>query len=145
MRKPDHRSVGRTTLAVHHLFLIAVVFSTAAFYVRSTTAAIVDPLADGPTSSEEFEVIPANALAPPTRSAEAGPKLDSPSCVRNADFQPNDQSPFNDDAANAEAPPAATAAPAAAPPDPCSAAPNKLLNQLGINIDQPAGKLPNDL
>src|SRR5438270_624790 len=124
--------------ARRHILLRAalVALSIAGSVPRTAQAEVIDPLANGPTNPNLFDTAPAAA---PVEPASHAPQLNLRRNVQPANFQTDNQSQFSDD------PSKAAAAPVAVPNDPCAAAPNKPLNQLGIGIEQPEGKLPTDL
>lgn len=115
--------------------VLAVMFITPVIGVRSAQAVVVDPLANGPVDPDLFTGKP---VANPSPTPNQSPRQD----VRPANFEFNGAQPAA--AAPAEPLPAPAGA-AAAPKNPCAAIEYKPLNQLGISIAEPAGKLPTNL
>jgi hypothetical protein len=154
MRTRSPRFVARTILSVAFLFGLAAAHAH---------AAIVDPLANGPAVIDSTDAKPENPFTISDLTDDnqtAAPQ----STVQIADPPTNNQPPSGNAATQPQpaltpaAPPAAFPGPVppansgaargSAPeslPDPCSFAPNKPFNQLGININPPDGKLPSDL
>jgi hypothetical protein len=134
--------------------LIAAIFVAPLIGLPPTWAAVVDPLANGPVEPDLFtdgsaaNLISRTAPVPHQRPRQVvrptNRGADFPVC-QNINYQPDtvQQPPAaaGDDTQTLPAPAGA----AAAPEDPCAAVPNTPLNQLGIGIAEPAGKLPTDL
>ena len=120
--------------------ILAAIFLASLNGVSLVQAAVVDPLANGPVDPDLFNNVPVASPAP--RSAPM-PRLPLRQDVAQVNFEAAAQlnAPNNDTVQPLPAPAGA----AAAPKDPCGAAENKPLNQLGISIAEPAGKLPTDL
>ena len=102
-------------------------------------AAVVDPLAKGPVAPDMFTGTPSAKVG--ARTAPV-PKGKPETGLRQANFQTVEQP-----AAVAQEDPQTLPPPAnaEAQKNPCDAIPSKPLNQLGISIAQPEGKLPTDL
>lgn len=120
------------------LILVAIL-AAPVIGVRSAEAVVRDPLANGPVDPDLFT--PGRVAKLATRTAPVSPQLPQQD-VTPADYQTTTEPPaFEGEVQTLPAPPGA----AAAPKDPCGAVENKPLNQLGISIAEPAGKLPTDL
>ncbi|HVT26666.1 MAG TPA: hypothetical protein VHE81_01485 [Lacipirellulaceae bacterium] len=129
-------------VAIRPMTAISVIAGIVLTY-SSARGEVVDPLANGATEPLTFAMPQTRAVAPaPEITVADVPSHDQPADVRPALYQPNDQSPFGDDQ---NKPSEANTSPIEAAKNPCAAVPNKPLNQLGINISQPAGKMPTDL
>jgi hypothetical protein len=120
-------------------FIIAAILLAPAIGLGPVRAAVIDPLANGPVDPDLFTDAPA---AKPDQPAGDIPQQHPRQDVRTAHFQPNNQTPFGDDA---EKTLPAPSGPVASSKDPCAAVANKPLTELGISIAEPAGKLPTDL
>lgn len=145
MRAHDSISrLRRSALALIKLAMLpafVVVLSTSAeMALRQVRAEVVDPLANGPVAPDLFPDAPAKKPAQGTSlTLKQKPKHD----VKPANFQTNSKQPAATEGVQLLPTPAA---PSTAPPkDPCGAVASKPLNQLGINIAEPTGKLPIDL
>jgi hypothetical protein len=143
----DSRSVtrvGRTILSVDSLprtRMIAPFFILAAIalFLAAAFGEIVDPLANGPADPALFgdsgatkwvaQAAPSPSILPPQRTES----INSPT---------GSQLPAGTTAPQPLPPPVGATQ---APKDPCAAVSSKPLNQLGINIAEPAGKLPTNL
>src|SRR3954468_20687162 len=115
--------------------ILAAVLVTPVIAVGPARAVVVAPLANGPVDPDLFTGTP---IAKPTPV----PQQSSRQNVRPANFELNTQPPT---APNAVEPLPAPTGAAAAPKNPCAAIEYKPLNQLGISIAEPAGKLPTDM
>ncbi len=125
------------------IVLAALVVSFAATPVSlgQVVAAVVDPLAQGPVDPDLFTGSPVVKQAERTAPM---PKAKQASELRLTNFQPG--GPKLPAPAKTEVQPLPPPAGAAlTPKDPCAAVPSKPLNELGIGIAQPEGKLPTDL
>jgi hypothetical protein len=110
---------------------------------RQLHAQIIDPLADGSASPNLFDEAPAAApVQNPFRTAKT-PQYSRQRAVRPTFYQTDNRTPFADDATRSALP--ALPEQKAAAKDPCAAVAAKPLDQLGIGIDPPAGRLPTDL
>jgi hypothetical protein len=125
------------------LILVAILLAPV-IPLRSGRAEVVDPLADGPVEPNLFTAGPP---ANPFKRTAPVPHTPSRFDSRQVHYQTKIPSPPlpppGDEVQVLPAPPAAT--PAKAPKDPCGAVEYKPLNQLGISIAEPAGKLPTNL
>jgi hypothetical protein len=103
------------------------VLAAIALFLATAFGEIVDPLANGPADPDLFgDGAATKSLAQAAPSSS--PVISRPSTTA------NEPQPLPPPAGAAEA-----------PKDPCAAVAAKPLNQLGINIAEPAGKLPTDL
>jgi hypothetical protein len=119
--------------------ILAAMVLVPAIGARSAQAVVVDPLANGPVDPDLFT--PGRVAKLATHTAPVPPQP-SQQDVGPADYQTNTEPPASDGTVQLLPAPAGAAA---APKDPCGAVENKPLNQLGISIAEPAGKLPTDL
>ncbi len=117
--------------------LLVVPFAAVA---SQAAADVVDPLAKGPVDPDLFTGTP--SPKPIARTAPL-PKGKPSQSLRQANFQTG--GPQLPSADKTEVQPLPPPAGAAVAKDPCAAAASKPLNQLGIGIAQPEGKLPTDL
>ena len=118
--------------------ILAAIFLAPAISLPKARSAVVDPLANGPVDPDLFT----GPVAKPATVTPPLPCQPSRQNVRPANYQTNLQPPTaTGEAETLPAPAGASAAPA----DPCGAVTNKPLNQLGIGITEPGGKLPTDL
>jgi hypothetical protein len=126
---------GIRLLVLRSLILPAIVVAPV-IGLATAQAVVVDPLANGPVDPDLFTGSP---VAQQTPISQPSPRQD----VRPVNFELNAQQPA--ELAAPVQPLPAPAGAAAALKNPCAAIENKPLNQLGISIAEPAGKLPTDM
>lgn len=119
-----------------------LIFSVAGPALQPARGEVIDPLAVGPCEPESSGSEHASA---PVDAAAYFPQQHPRHELRCADYQTSNQTPFADDPAKGSIVASDSSGPMSAMKDPCAAVPAKPLNELGISIAQPAGKLPIDL